>query len=150
MSPLMLFMSSSLNVELVYTILYGIGKFTLLNFMRNEFTKEQMEQFKAMEYRVDRYGDTTITIREIVINNIHQWNNVNYDDIFQEQNYYQNCTVFENHRKSLIQHCIASEASYVYILSEQKLIKNTKKGPFWRVFENLKIVVKQCYQTCEF
>ena len=81
MSPLMLFMSSSLNVELVYTILYGIGKFTLLNFMRNEFTKEQMEQFKAMEYRVDRYGDTTITIREIVINNINQWNNVNYDDI---------------------------------------------------------------------
>ena len=35
-------------------------------------------------------------------------------------------TVFENHRKSLIQH-------YVYILSGQKLIKN---GPFWRVFEN--------------
>ena len=34
-----------------------------------------------MEYRVDRYGDTTITIREIVINNINQWNNVNYDDI---------------------------------------------------------------------
>ena len=30
------------------------------------------------------------------------------------------CTVFENHRKSLIQ--LASEASYVYILSGQKLI----------------------------
>ena len=29
---------------------------------------------------------------------------------------------------------IASKASYVYILSGQKLIKNTKKGPFWRVF----------------
>ena len=32
---------------------------------------------------------------------------------------------------------IASEVSYVYILSGQKLIKNAKNGPFWRVFENL-------------
>ena len=31
---------------------------------------------------------------------------------------------------------IASEASYVYILSGQKLIKNAKNGPFWRVFEH--------------
>ena len=38
-------------------------------------------------------------------------------------------TVFENHRKSLIQHL-----SYVYILSGQKLIKNAKNGPIWRVF----------------
>ena len=29
---------------------------------------------------------------------------------------------------------IASEASYVYILSGQKLIKNAKNDPFWRVF----------------
>ena len=41
----------------------------------------------------------------------------------------------------------ASEASYVYILSGQKLFKNAKNGPFWRVFENLKLAVKQCYQT---
>ena len=34
---------------------------------------------------------------------------------------------------------IASEASYVCILSGQKLFKNAKNGPFWRVFENLKI-----------
>ena len=45
---------------------------------------------------------------------------------------------------------IASEASYVYILNGQKLIKNAKNGPFWRVFENLKLAVKQCYQTCQF
>ena len=42
---------------------------------------------------------------------------------------------------------IASEASYVYNLSGQKLIKNAQNGPFWRVFENLKLAVKQCYQT---
>jgi hypothetical protein len=34
----MLFLSSSMNVEMVYTILYGISKFTLLNYMKNEFT----------------------------------------------------------------------------------------------------------------
>ena len=42
---------------------------------------------------------------------------------------------------------ITSEASYVYISSGQKLIKNAKNGSFWRVFENLKLAVKQCYQT---
>ena len=30
---------------------------------------------------------------------------------------------------------IASEASYVYILSGQKLAKNAKNGQFWRVFK---------------
>ena len=45
---------------------------------------------------------------------------------------------------------IASEASYVYILSGQKLIKNAKNGPFWRVFKNLKLAVKQSYQTGQF
>ena len=45
---------------------------------------------------------------------------------------------------------IASEASYVYILSGQKFIKNAKNVQFWRVFENLKLAVKQCYQTCQF
>ena len=29
---------------------------------------------------------------------------------------------------------IASEASYVYILTGQKLIKNATKGQFWRFF----------------
>ena len=45
---------------------------------------------------------------------------------------------------------IASEASYVYILRGQKLIKNAKNGPFRRVFENLNLAVKQCYQTGQF
>ena len=45
---------------------------------------------------------------------------------------------------------IASEASYIYIISGQKLIKNAKNGPIWRVFENLKLAVKQSYQTGQF
>ena len=35
----------------------------------------------------------------------------------------------------------ASEASYVYILSGQKLIKNAKNCPIWRVFESAPISV---------
>ena len=45
---------------------------------------------------------------------------------------------------------IASEASYDYIMSRQKFIKNAKNGPFWRVFENFKLAVKHCYQTGQF
>ena len=45
---------------------------------------------------------------------------------------------------------IASEASKVYILSGQMLTKNAQNGPFWRFFENLKLAVKQCYQTSNF
>ena len=36
------------------------------------------------------------------------------------------------------------------ILSGQKLIKNAKNGPFWRVFEKMKLAVKKCYQTGQF
>ena len=45
---------------------------------------------------------------------------------------------------------IASEASYIYILIGQKWIKKAKNGPFWRVFENLKLAVKQCYRQVNF
>ena len=45
---------------------------------------------------------------------------------------------------------ITSEASYIYMLSGQKLIKNAKNAPFWRVYQNLKLAVKQCYQTGQF
>ena len=38
------------------------------------------------------------------------------------------CTVFEK-----VSFNIASEASYVYILSGQKLIKKTKNPQFWQV-----------------
>ena len=36
--------------------------------------------------------------------------------------------------------------SYLYIWSGQKFMENTKNGPFWRGFENLKLAVKQRHQ----
>ena len=65
-----------------------------------------------------------------------------------EQNLFQFCK--SKSQKKKVTFNIASEASYVYILSGQKLIENAKNGPFWRVFENLKLAVKQCYQTGQF
>ena len=59
--------------------------------------------------------------------------------------YLHSVTVFKNHKK--VSFNSASEASYVYILSGQMFIKNAKNGPFGRVFENLKLLVKQRYQT---
>ena len=42
---------------------------------------------------------------------------------------------------------IASEASYVYILSGQKLIKNAKNGPFGEFLKTWSFQTKQHYQT---
>ena len=56
--------------------------------------------------------------------------------------------MFENHKKVSFNH--SSEASYVYILSGQKLIEKRQKWSFWRVLAKLKFAVKQCYQTGHF
>ena len=50
-------------------------------------------------------------------------------------------TVFESHKKSRIQHCERSELRLHFELTKE----NAKIGPFWRIFENLKLAVKQCY-----
>ena len=52
--------------------------------------------------------------------------------------------MFENHRKSRIQHCERSELRLHFEWI------NAKNSPFWRVFEKLKLVVKQCYQIGHF
>ena len=50
-------------------------------------------------------------------------------------------TVFENHRKSLIQHCERSELRLHFEWT--KVHYKCKKGQFWRVFENLNSVTRQ-------
>ena len=72
-----------------------------------------------------------------------------HQQFFWHKNMSQNSNPYKLHsvwklQKSLIYHC---QRSLVYILSEQKFIKNAKNGQFWRVFENLKLAVKQCNQT---
>ena len=43
---------------------------------------------------------------------------------------------------------VASEASYVYILSGQMFIKHAKNVPFWRVFENLACLRSNSVTRC--
>ena len=57
-------------------------------------------------------------------------------------------TVFENHRKSRIQHCERSELRLHFEWT--KVNQKCQKQLIWRVFENLKLAVKQCYQTGHF
>ena len=46
---------------------------------------------------------------------------------------------------------IASEASYVYLhFVDKSSSKMPKNGPIWRVFDKLKLPLKQCYQTGDF
>ena len=51
--------------------------------------------------------------------------------------------------KSIIQHCERSELR-LHFEWTKVYFKNAKNGPFWRVFENLMLAVKQCYQTGHF
>ena len=53
--------------------------------------------------------------------------------------------MFENYWKSRIQYCERSELRLHFEWT--KVNQNVKNGQFWRVFENLKLSVKQCYQT---
>ena len=43
----------------------------------------------------------------------------------------------------------AKRATFTLRVDKSRL-KKAKNGPFWRVFEKLKLAVKQCYQTCQF
>ena len=73
MTSLSQILSSGLNTEMVYTILHGLCKFSLLNYMKNALSKQQLKEFRAMEYRVDQHGDTTITLREVMISDPEMW-----------------------------------------------------------------------------
>ena len=42
---------------------------------------------------------------------------------------------------------IASEASYIFILSGQKFLIIFPKQPIWRIFERRRLAVRQCNQT---
>ena len=57
-------------------------------------------------------------------------------------------TVFENQRKSLIQHCERSELRLHF-----EWTKVNEKRQKWYIlasFKNLNFLAKMCYQTCQF
>ena len=69
LQPLFLFLTSALNVEMVYVILQGISQFSLFNFVKDGMTKDQLKKFQSMEYIVKKDGDITVILRQIEIKN---------------------------------------------------------------------------------
>lgn len=80
--PLFLFLTSSLNVELVYVVLHSISQFSLLGFVRYGFTKKQLQLYRRMEYSVNRFGDTTVRLRSYKIKNITAWQETSGKNFF--------------------------------------------------------------------
>ena len=99
MTSLSMFLQSSANTEMVYTILTGITKFALLNFVRVKMTAEQERKHKEMEYYVDQHGDTTITLRQIKIRNINQWDKLKKDDLTEKMS----VSVIQTSKEEIIQ-----------------------------------------------
>lgn len=72
LAPLFMFLTSSLNVEMVYVILQGISQFSLLNFVKDGLSKDQLKRFQQMEYIV-KDGDITVILRQVEIKNADKW-----------------------------------------------------------------------------
>ena len=99
---------------------------------QNEFSKKgQIGWFHSANFFFDFYKATTIFLKETKWDFQYQLPIINNPTKEIDK---RTCigTVFENHRKSLIQRC---ERSYVYTLNGQKLIKNAKNDPLWQVLK---------------
>lgn len=81
MAPLFLFLTSALNVEMVYVILQGISQFALLNFVKDGLTRNQLKRFQEMEYYVKKGGDITVVLRQYEIKDAHKWSKTSGRDL---------------------------------------------------------------------
>ena len=52
-------------------------------------------------------------------------------------------------RRQLFPLILMSKYTLTFLVDKSSA-KNAKNGPIWRVFESLKLAVKQCYQTGQF
>jgi hypothetical protein len=84
LAPLFLFLTSALNVEMVYVILQGISQFALLNFVKDGMTVDQLKRFQKMEYVVKKDGDITVILRQIEIKNADKWGKTSGQDLMSE------------------------------------------------------------------
>jgi hypothetical protein len=80
LAPLFLFLTSALNVEMVYVILQGISQFALLNFVKDGMSVDQLKRFQKMEYIVKKDGDITVILRQIEIKNADKWGKTSGQD----------------------------------------------------------------------
>ena len=76
MKPMFLFLASSFNVELVYSILKGITQFGYITLCEPDSVQEKLSK---MQIKVGE-EKTELTFFEIKIKNFNNWNQTSYKD----------------------------------------------------------------------
>ena len=74
LSPLYLFLASSLNVELVYSILKGITQFSYITLANPEVAKPKLAKMQIQKTQ----DDTQLTLFEIKVKNTSNWGAASY------------------------------------------------------------------------
>jgi hypothetical protein len=80
MAPLMMFLASSFNIELVYVILKGITQFSYLTCDngKDDYMREKADKLNLVS---EPNGSKTLTLSEIKIKNLDRWSSVNSKDV---------------------------------------------------------------------
>ncbi len=80
MAPLMMFLASSFNIELVYVILKGITQFSYLTCDngKDDYIKEKAGKLSLVS---EANGSKTLTLSEIKIKNFDRWSSVKTKDV---------------------------------------------------------------------
>ena len=80
MAPLMLFLASSFNIELVYVILKGITQFSYLTCSdgKSDFMNKKTNK---LIIKTENDGSKTLTMREIKIKDLDKWSDVKAKDV---------------------------------------------------------------------
>ena len=75
MAPLMMFLASSFNIELVYVILKGITQFSYLTCDngKDDYIREKADKLNLV---TAKDGSKTLTLNEVKIKNLDRWSNV--------------------------------------------------------------------------
>ena len=83
MAPLFFFLASSLNVELVYSILKGITQFGYLTLCDPKDVSDKLNKMQT-ENTAD---GLKLIIKRIKIKNSNNWNSASYQDFLQDCHY---------------------------------------------------------------
>jgi hypothetical protein len=75
MAPLMMFLASSFNIELVYVILKGITQFSYLTCDngKDDHIREKADKLNLV---TAKDGSKTLTLNEVKIKNLDKWSNL--------------------------------------------------------------------------
>jgi hypothetical protein len=80
MAPLMMFLASSFNIELVYVILKGITQFSYLTCDngKDDFIRKKADK---LDIKIEGNGSITLTMKEIKIKDFDKWSDVKPKDV---------------------------------------------------------------------